>query len=700
MSLSIAYQKGNSSVSTSLTEVSDQFKKEVKNVIGSIILFFIVYLVLVVIAVALAVACVFMGIQVIIAFPKFITLVFGLGLMGLGLSLVFFLIKFVFAVNKTDNSNLVEIKEEDQPKLFALIRQLSADTQTKFPKKIFLSPDVNASVFYNSSFWSMFLPVRKNLVIGAGLVNCVNISEFKAVIAHEFGHFSQRSMKLGSFTYNVNKIIYNMLYENNGFNKMLNGWANLHGLISIFVSITIYIANAIIAILKKMYELINKSYMSLSRQMEFHADRIAASVAGANNLVTALRRIEVASASYNIALERVGEWLKKKEISTNIYRNQFSVLKAISNEHKLEVVNNLPVISSNFLNSLQNSRVNFEDQYASHPTRVDREVHLNSLGINMEPADESAWVIFENAAEVQKMMTDNLYKHIEQQGELKQFDEISFEQDYANETEEYRLPEEFCGFYSGRIITKFDVDAGLCKTPAAREEFTSIFNDTTCNLPKQLQNNQADVETVKAIGDKRIDVKTFDFDGKKYGRTEATDIVGLLEKEIDEQRQLILKKDEEAFCYFYSLANEAKGEELKEKYRKLFGLAEFVDEYFDIANNIVTTCNNFFQETVTIELATSSTATIKDNYEPKLKRLFREILQKNILTEKYAELETKVKKFLDSYYVYFHENSLHNEDIEELYSLTMQVGDALNNYRFKEYKKLLEFQLSLYKQAA
>jgi len=33
--------------------------------------------------------------------------------------------------------------------------------------------------FYNSSFWSMFLPVRKNLEIGLGLVNSINISEFK-----------------------------------------------------------------------------------------------------------------------------------------------------------------------------------------------------------------------------------------------------------------------------------------------------------------------------------------------------------------------------------------------------------------------------------------------------------------------------------------------------------------------------------------
>lgn len=124
-----------------------------------------------------------------------------------------FLVKFIFAVSQDVNSDRVEITEAEQPRLFAFIRRLAGETQVPFPKKIFLSSNVNACVFYNSSFRSMFLPIRKNLEIGLGLVNSVNLSELKAVIAHEFGHFSQKSMKLGSFTYNVNRIVYNMLAE-------------------------------------------------------------------------------------------------------------------------------------------------------------------------------------------------------------------------------------------------------------------------------------------------------------------------------------------------------------------------------------------------------------------------------------------------------------------------------------------------------
>src|SRR5688572_8351939 len=132
----------------------------------------------------------------------------------------------------------------------------------------------------------MFLPTKKNLQIGLGLVNAVNISEFKAILAHEFGHFSQRSMKLGSYVYNVNKIIYNMLYDNRTYGKALEGFANVSGYFAIFANLTSWIISGIQSILQQVYGVVNKSYMSLSRQMEFHADSVAAYVSGGDHLVT------------------------------------------------------------------------------------------------------------------------------------------------------------------------------------------------------------------------------------------------------------------------------------------------------------------------------------------------------------------------------------------------------------------------------
>ena len=122
---------------------------------------------------------------------------------------------------------MIEIKREKEPELFALIDDVVNEVQTQHPKKVFLSSDVNAFVNYNSSFWSMFFPVKKNLTIGLGLINTTTVSELKAILAHEFGHFSQKTMKVGSFVNQANKIIYDMLYNNKSIDKIGEGYIEI-----------------------------------------------------------------------------------------------------------------------------------------------------------------------------------------------------------------------------------------------------------------------------------------------------------------------------------------------------------------------------------------------------------------------------------------------------------------------------------------
>ncbi len=180
-----------------------------------------------------------------------------------------------------------------------MVREIVDEVQTDFPKKIYLSTDVNAAVFYDSSFWSMIFPIRKNLLIGMGLVNSTTKLELKAVLAHEFGHFSQRSMKLGSFVYNVNKVIYNMLYDNESYNTNISTIANLDWFFMLFAHVATGILQCIQWILRKIYTLINITYMGLSREMEFHADEVAANVTGSAPLISSLLRLEMAADSLN-----------------------------------------------------------------------------------------------------------------------------------------------------------------------------------------------------------------------------------------------------------------------------------------------------------------------------------------------------------------------------------------------------------------
>lgn len=686
-------------VPESLTQPSAAFKKEVVRVMTSIFLFFIVYVVLIILALALAAASVYGGLMLIISVPKFITVMVGIGLMGLGIMVFFFLIKFMFAVSKVDQSGHIELKEEDQPELFAFIRQVTKDTQTPFPKKIFLSPEVNACVFYNSSFWSMLFPVKKNLQIGLGLVNALNLSEFKAVMAHEFGHFSQRSMKLGSFVYNVNRVIYNMLYDNSGYSSVINKWANMSGYFAFFANITIAIVQGIQKILQQMYGLINKNYMSLSREMEFHADAVAASVSGSDNCINALRRIEVANMCYNTVIEKYNDWAKHNIIGNNFYPSQYCVLKHLEREGRLELDHHkLPVIKEDFFRTSNSSRINFKNQWASHPAREDREAHLRGLNVQGDTKHEPAWSIFRNAEQLQEQLTGSLYHSFKPGDNTERIAPVQFEEKYNEEISNYSFPKAYNGFYDGRELKSFNVNnaAAAATQPFSNREFNLIFAPENAGLAKKIRSLEADMEILSAIREKRIDIKSFDFEGKKYSREEAEDIFSKLQLERDMIVQQQKELDENAFSFFYRAAREkGSADELKNQYAAIFSTRESDKTFYDDCNALLELLQPIYQGgQLTIENVSHMVSQLKYGDEGKLKNHLRRYLHEG-LYDNDAELKSVVEKFLNTNYLYYTEDGLFNNEFSELHRLIFDTSNLLSEDRFKSVKRLLAGQLAL-----
>jgi Zn-dependent protease with chaperone function len=623
----------------------------------------------------------------------------GIGLIGLGIMVFIFLVKFLFAVNRFDRTHSVEIIESEQPELFAFIRQLTIDTQTAFPKRIYLSPDVNACVFYDSGFWSMFLSIKKNLQIGLGLVNAVNISEFKAVMAHEFGHFSQRSMKLGSFVYNVNKVIYNMLYENKGYSNFLGGWAGISDVFALFANITVKIAQGIQWILRQVYKLINKNYMSLSRQMEFHADAVAASVSGSNSLVTALRRVELANAGYSIALQKCDDLFKEKKISSNIYHNHKTVLKHLANEFSLKEEHGLPVVTDDFLLTNNTARVNFKDQWASHPTNEDREKHLLELAIPAEIVTESAWKLFRNNEQLQSMLTKKVYEHLTIDKETETIDNHVFETMLEHDTVKYNLPEAYKGFYDNRQIDVL-TDEELATLVGTDENinFDDIFSPESASLTKKIKSATADIEVLKAIEQKNIVAKTFDFDGIKYKAAEATSIAEQLENEVKQLQKDLQHLDKKAIGFFISKAKKKCDETypgLQAAYKEYFELRRKADAYLEGMNKMLGELGPIFSgQTIPVEQINRMISDHKSNGEPVFKKKLQDWLAIGVY-ESDIEVEKRIEKFINSNYGYFSGTSFFDTELSELNQLCNESWIAVNNYIFLKFKSILEIQLKL-----
>jgi Zn-dependent protease with chaperone function len=664
-------------------------------VIGSIVLFMVVYLILMVAAIALAIGFGWLGILLILNFRSFIGLIFGAGMIGAGISVIVFLVKFVFAVSKDENSQRREVSEGEQPRLYAFIRELTAATGTRFPKKIYFSPDVNAGVFYNSNFWSMFLPIRKNLEIGLGMVNSVNVSEFKAVMAHEFGHFSQRSMKLGSFTYNVNRVIHNMLYDNKGYANFLNAWGRLHWGTAVFAKLTARIAQGIQWILRGMYGFVNKNYMGLSREMEFHADAVSAGVSGGNNLVSALSRVEVARNCYNVALSEASARVKQNKVSRNIFSNQLTIFREMAVEHSLPLIQGLPAVSYQFVHSFSRSRINFKNQWASHPTLEERKNQLDRLGLELPADQSSAWVLFDNPEVLQEQFTANLYQTVTFEGTVEFYDNRQFEEQYVSRKNEYALPVEYKGFYEGRYIDtrEWDLDRALEEAPCVRT-FEALFNEETGQLQGMINSNKKDAELARAIKEKKIDVKTFDFDGVKYTAEDGEKVALLLDKEIEGQVERQRKLDKDAFLYFLHRPG-GSSQRILMNYRQWKRVHTTYDEYVQLVNRLLQKIRPFYAGGMSLEEVTSIVRGLKENEEKDLKQKYRELEQAGILqVQESPELVARMHTFMERDYAYFVDKSFQNEQLDELKGLAIDVANAFNRYQFKWYKKMLVEQLS------
>lgn len=559
-------------------EISANFKKMTTRAILSIVLFLVVYILLLFLAIGITALCLIGAFYVITVRPLFITLALGVGLGSLGFFILAFLFKFLFKKHKINRTHLTEITAETEPKLFHFIETIVQEVGTDFPKKVYLSADVNASVFYDSSFWSMFFPIKKNLQIGLGLVNGISEQEFKAILAHEFGHFSQRSMKVGSYVYYVNQVIFNMLYDNDSFDKMIQKWANISNYFSVFLMISVKIISAIQWILKKMYEFINIAYLALSREMEFHADEVAANVAGIIPLKEALLRMDLVDASYNKVLQFYGNKIDHNFKSRNIYEEQVYVLDYLAKDSKLLFKNNLPQVTFLDISKFNKSKLVIENQWASHPSVEDRCANLDRVAIHKQNVNNNlAKYIFQDFEKIQEKITAGLFLNVENS----QTFECVVIDDFKQEFEQQQLEESFNSIYNGYYDSKnpnyFDIDT--LKTADSNQDLEKLFSKEKVDLVYDFIALSNDEVTIRNIADEVLNIKSFDYDGHKFKSKEASDLLPRISKDKAILANNITKNDIAIFSYFKELARRNDQEaNLIAKYKSFYTFDKAFDE--------------------------------------------------------------------------------------------------------------------------
>lgn len=568
-------------------QLSQEFKAQTTKAITAIIIFILVYIILFLLAIALTALCVYLGVLIVISAPRILTILLGIGLASLGFFVLYFLLKFLFKSNKVDRSHLVQITKKEEPELFVMIDEIVKEVGTTFPKKVYLSADVNASVFYDSSFWSMFLPIKKNLVIGLGLVNTIHKDELKAILSHEFGHFSQRTMKVGSYVYNVNQVIFNMLNDDESYNNMIQTWADASGYFAIFVIVAVKITQGIRWILAKMYEYVNKSYMALSREMEFHADEIAANVTGYEPLAKSLLRMNLASHSFNAVLTYYGEKVDDNLKSQNVFQEQSYLLNFFAKEEELSVRAGLPVVSLEDLNKFNKSKLVIEDQWASHPSVEERikrleQTHKNAKEEDTSPANE----LFSNIVNTQEQLTNHLFANVQYKATPTVNTLHGFQDGFKTEFEKSSFPKLFNGYYDNKNPTPLN-DAVLNRLDESLT-IEELFSDEKVNLVYTSFALLNDMEIIDQISKGKTDIKTFDYDGKKYQRKAATTLWNKLQTELASINEEIQKNDIRIFQFFKQLDPAEEGSGIEKHYTDFFNFEKEYKNRLEVHNDLST----------------------------------------------------------------------------------------------------------------
>ena len=497
--------------------------------------------------------------------------------------LCLFLVKGLFRIVRADEGLRLQVTEEEQPLLFAFIRRLCQETGAPFPHRIFLVPDVNAAVAFHQSVLNLIFPSRKNLIIGLGLVNRLNLTEFKAVLAHEFGHFSQNSMKLGSYVYTANRVIVDVVYGRGKLDEIVAALCRTDIRIAIFA----WIFTGILWVMRKALELlfraINFANTSLSRQMEYNADLVAVSVTGSDSLIFALAKLDFASDTLGQAWTDLMTAADHNRYSRDLYFHQTraaSYLRLRRGDANLGEVPTLPDDPTQTVQLFKPEDTTVPKMWATHPSNHDREVNAKKRYCRGLLDERSAWELFSNMDAVKESMTRLLYGTTSRKIPETLEDPEAVQEFIDAEHAETTYHPRYHGLYDDRYLNPGKLEE-LCSSTelAALQEPSSLeaalgqlYGEelkARMTAHKARQEELAKLARV-AHGVVHLTGKDFEHRGQRFGLSQVQSLLKEVEGEIDNDFANMHSLDRLVFRVHYAMAQQLgdpERDELLKRYR-------------------------------------------------------------------------------------------------------------------------------------
>jgi heat shock protein HtpX len=206
---------------------------------------------------------------------------FGTGglIIGLGLGIVFVGGSYWFSDKlAVKAAGAVAVTEAEQPKLYAIVRDLTARTGMPMPA-IYISPAAQPNAFATGRN-----PNHAAVAVTQGLLQIVDEDELRGVLAHELSHVANRDILISSvaaavamgITFMARMAMWGAIFGGGGGGRDRNN--------NMFGALAMMILAPIAAVMLQM---------ALSRSREFEADHSGAELLGSGDaLASALEKID------------------------------------------------------------------------------------------------------------------------------------------------------------------------------------------------------------------------------------------------------------------------------------------------------------------------------------------------------------------------------------------------------------------------
>lgn len=431
-----------------------------------------------------------------------------------------YLVKPLFLRPKSSSNHGIEIHRGDAPKLFDLIEETAKEVGVRRPKHVYINSEVNACVFFDTSFWNIIFPVRKNLAIGLGLFQSTNTQEVKGIIAHEFGHFAQGSMRVGSVLYVANKVITDLTYRRDKLDSLLLRWCLQNGIWGFWGKTTQFVVIRFRNLLDAMFRSQQRNYMKLSRQMEYDADAAACRVVGSENFISGLCKIQLLDRNFGYYHSVLNSFGGENKIINN-YWEGYELAVAQLNPAEKRVVKFNDKLSTPDREE-QSSRVSVEEIWQSHPAIEKRVAHAQGLAKpSSDNTVEPAWTLVGDL--LKNSISDMLLKEPkadpnakfiswdEFSNELKDKIAVSF---YPDNTEDFL----------GRYII-------LEEQPKSTEILPNPISEENRSTIKAYEQAVVDLNTLQQIAEGKAPIKRFVYNGIDYSVKD--------ERPLEEQKEYV-----------------------------------------------------------------------------------------------------------------------------------------------------------------